>query len=58
MLLKLRKYLQQMRRSAGRLTAMQIIVVVFLAIVLVGSLLLSLPAASKSGIIPSSTSLS
>lgn len=49
MLLKIRKYLQRVHRSFGSLSAMQVIVVVFLAIILAGTMFLMLPAASKNG---------
>ena len=48
MSLKLRKILLRFQRRLSRFSAMQIIVLVFLAIILVGSGLLMLPIASKS----------
>jgi len=49
MFVKIRKGLHRMRRSVGRLSPMQIIAVVFLAIILAGTMFLMLPAASKNG---------
>lgn len=47
--MKIRKYLQQMHRRLNGLSPMQIIAMVFAAIILAGSLLLTLPAASRNG---------
>lgn len=49
MMYRLRALWQRLRRTAENLSAMQIIVMVFLLIVLSGALLLSLPVSSKSG---------
>lgn len=46
---KIRMLFWQLRRRLGALSAMQSIVLVFLAIILAGTLLLMLPAASKGG---------
>ena len=46
-MLRLRKLLYRLRRFLGRFSAMQIIVLVFMAIILAGALLLTLPIASK-----------
>lgn len=49
MMLQIRKFLLRIRRFFGKFSPMQIIVLVFLAIILAGSGLLCLPAASKNG---------
>ncbi len=46
-MLRVQKILHRFRRFLGRFTPMQIIVLVFLAIIFAGTLLLMLPAASK-----------
>lgn len=49
MVLRLRKLLYRLRRFLGHFTPMQIIALVFLAIVLTGAVLLTLPVSSRSG---------
>lgn len=49
MRLRLQKFLLHLRRRFGNRSAMQIIVLAFLLIILAGSLLLTLPIASRSG---------
>ena len=48
--MKLRRIWLRLRRMIGSFTPMQIIVLVFLAIILTGGLLLTLPISSKSGV--------
>lgn len=48
--MKLRRIWLRLRRTIGSFTPMQIIVLVFLAIILTGGLLLTLPISSKSGV--------
>lgn len=45
----MKKILRKVRRAVGKLSAMQVIVVVFAAIVLTGTLLLMLPVSSRTG---------
>ena len=50
MVLKLRDILRRLHRSLERFSPMQIITMVFMLIILAGTLLLMLPCASKSGV--------
>ena len=50
MSLRLRMFLRRLQQSLGRFTALQIITLVFMGIILAGTLLLMLPFASKDGV--------